>query len=76
VISFGAASRGAVTGRRLGVSDVTVLTQRRASAVASLFASVRLLQFQPADLAPVTDVLTSTTSSSTASSRHERPLIS
>jgi alanine dehydrogenase len=59
VISFGATGRGAVTGlSALGVSDVTVLTQRRASAVASPFASVRLLQFQPADLAPVTDVLT------------------
>jgi alanine dehydrogenase len=59
VISFGATGRGAVTGlSALGVSDVTVLTQRRASAVASPFASVRLLQFDPADLKPVTDVLT------------------
>ncbi len=59
VISFGATGRGAVTGlSALGVSDVTVLTQRHASAVASPFASVRLLQFDPADLRPVTDVLT------------------
>jgi alanine dehydrogenase len=59
VISFGATGRGAVTGlSALGVSDVTVLTQRRASAVASPFASVRLLQFDPTELGPVTDVLT------------------
>ena len=59
VISFGATARGAVTGlSALGISDVTVLTQREVSAVASPFPSVRMLHFDPADLAPVTDVLT------------------
>ncbi len=59
VISFGATARGAVAGlSALGISDVTVLTQREVSAVASPFASVRLLHFDPADLAPLTEVLT------------------
>ena len=43
VISFGATGRGAVRGlSALGISDVTVLTQRPVSAVASPFASVRM----------------------------------
>src|SRR3954462_2077882 len=43
VISFGATARGAVRAlSALGVSDVTVLTQRPTSAVASPFASVRM----------------------------------
>jgi alanine dehydrogenase len=59
VISFGATARGAVTGlSALGISDVTVLTQREVSAVASPFASVRLLHFDPVDLEPLTEVLT------------------
>jgi alanine dehydrogenase len=46
VISFGATARGAVRGlSALGISDVTVLTQRSVSAVASPFASVRMLHF-------------------------------
>lgn len=46
VISFGATARGAVRGlSALGVSDVTVLTQRTSSAVASPFASVRMQHF-------------------------------
>jgi alanine dehydrogenase len=46
VISFGATARGAVTGlSALGISDVTVLTQRSVSAVASPFASVRMQHF-------------------------------
>ncbi|MEV4420937.1 N(5)-(carboxyethyl)ornithine synthase [Patulibacter sp. NPDC049589] len=46
VISFGATARGAVRGlSALGVSDVTVLTQRSSSAVASPFASVRMQKF-------------------------------
>jgi hypothetical protein len=46
VISFGATARGAVRGlSALGVSDVTVLTQRSVSAVASPFASVRMQHF-------------------------------
>ena len=58
VISFGATARGAVTGlSALGISDVTVLTQREVSAVASPFPSVRMLNFDPADLAPLTDAL-------------------
>lgn len=41
VISFGATARGAVTGLgAMGVSDVTVLTQRAAAAVASPMPSV------------------------------------
>jgi alanine dehydrogenase len=47
VISFGATARGAVRGlSALGVSDVTVLTQRSVSSVASPFASVRMEQFE------------------------------
>jgi len=47
VISFGATARGAVTGlSALGVSDVTVLTQRSVSAVASPFAWVRMRHFE------------------------------
>ncbi len=46
VISFGATARGAVRGlSALGVSDVTVLTQRSSNAVASPFASVRMEKF-------------------------------
>jgi alanine dehydrogenase len=46
VISFGATARGAVRAlSALGVSDVTVLTQRSVSAVASPFASVRMQHF-------------------------------
>ncbi len=47
VISFGATARGAVRGlAALGISDVTVLTQRSVSAVASPFASVRMQHFE------------------------------
>jgi alanine dehydrogenase len=47
VISFGATGRGAVIGlNALGVSDVTVLTQRDATAVASPIPSVRMGQFE------------------------------
>ncbi len=46
VISFGATGRGAVRAlAALGISDVTVLTQRSTAAVASPFASVRLQHF-------------------------------
>ena len=46
VISFGATGRGAVHGlTALGISDVTVLTQREASAVASPITSVRIESF-------------------------------
>jgi alanine dehydrogenase len=46
VISFGATARGAVTAlSALGISDVTVLTQRSVSAVASPFPSVRMRHF-------------------------------
>lgn len=46
VISFGATARGAVRAlSALGVSDVTVLTQRHTTAVASPFASVVLQHF-------------------------------
>jgi alanine dehydrogenase len=46
VISFGATGRGAVHGlSALGVNDVTVLTQREASAVASPITTVRLAHF-------------------------------
>jgi alanine dehydrogenase len=46
VISFGAPARGAVRGlSALGVSEVSVLTQRAVAAVASPFASVRMLHF-------------------------------
>ncbi|WP_330231346.1 N(5)-(carboxyethyl)ornithine synthase [Nocardia sp. NBC_00508] len=47
VISFGATARGAVRAlSALGISDVTVLTQRRVSAVAAPFASVRMQHFE------------------------------
>ncbi|WP_194832405.1 N(5)-(carboxyethyl)ornithine synthase [Nocardia sp. XZ_19_369] len=47
VISFGATARGAVRAlNALGISDVTVLTQRSVSAVASPFASVRMQHFE------------------------------
>ncbi|WP_280436150.1 N(5)-(carboxyethyl)ornithine synthase [Nocardia carnea] len=47
VISFGATARGAVRAlSALGISDVTVLTQRSVAAVASPFASVRMQNFQ------------------------------
>jgi alanine dehydrogenase len=47
VISFGATARGAVIGlSALGISDVTVLTQRSTSAVASPFPSVRMQHFE------------------------------
>jgi alanine dehydrogenase len=47
VISFGATARGAVRGlEALGINDVTVLTQRSVSAVASPFASVRMRHFE------------------------------
>ncbi|MFF3451631.1 N(5)-(carboxyethyl)ornithine synthase [Streptomyces sp. NPDC002667] len=52
VISFGATARGAVTGLgAMGVSDVTVLTQREAAAVASPMPSVVMGHFeeQPGD---------------------------
>jgi alanine dehydrogenase len=46
VISFGATARGAVTAlSALGISDVTVLTQRSVSAVASPIPSVRMRHF-------------------------------
>src|ERR1700710_2535506 len=46
VISFGATARGAVHAlSALGVSDVTVMTQRSVSAVASPFPSVRMQHF-------------------------------
>jgi alanine dehydrogenase len=49
VISFGATARGAVTALgALGVSDVTVLTQRDVPAVASPMPSVRMGQFERA----------------------------
>ncbi len=59
VISFGATGRGAVRGlSALGVSDVTVLTQRPVSAVASPFASVRMRRFDrdPEDQEHVVDL--------------------
>jgi alanine dehydrogenase len=50
VISFGATARGAVRAlSALGISDVTVLTQRSVSAVASPFASVRMRHFTAGD---------------------------
>ena len=56
VISFGATARGAVRAlSALGISDVTVLTQRPPSAVASPFASVRMLQFTPGE--PLAELL-------------------
>ncbi len=59
VISFGATGRGAVRGlSALGISDVTVLTQRPVSAVASPFASVRMRRFDrdPADRSRTLDL--------------------
>ncbi len=48
VISFGATARGAVRGlAALGISDVTVLTQRSVTSVASPFAFAQMLQFGP-----------------------------
>jgi alanine dehydrogenase len=52
VISFGAAGRGAVTGlTALGITELTVLTQRGGTAVASPLPSVRRAHFErnPAD---------------------------
>ncbi|MGW2618168.1 N(5)-(carboxyethyl)ornithine synthase [Streptomyces sp. NPDC001500] len=50
VISFGATARGAVTGLgAMGVSDVTVLTQRAAAAVASPMPSVVMGHFKEDD---------------------------
>ncbi|MDL5205222.1 N(5)-(carboxyethyl)ornithine synthase [Streptomyces sp. ALI-76-A] len=50
VISFGATARGAVTGLgAMGVSDVTVLTQRAAAAVASPMPSVVMGHFEEQD---------------------------
>jgi alanine dehydrogenase len=47
VISFGATARGAVHAlSALGISDVTVMTQRSVSAVASPFPSVRMQHFE------------------------------
>ncbi len=64
VISFGATARGAVRGLlALGVSDVTVYTQRDSAAVASPFAAVHMEQFAGegrgtvVDDAPFADVL-------------------
>jgi alanine dehydrogenase len=46
VISFGATGRGAARGlEALGITDITVLTQRPVSAVASPFSSVRMRRF-------------------------------
>ena len=56
VISFGATARGAVRAlSALGISDVTVLTQRPTSAVASPFASVKLRRFRPGE--PLAELL-------------------
>ncbi|MFE4700969.1 N(5)-(carboxyethyl)ornithine synthase [Streptomyces sp. NPDC056738] len=53
VISFGATARGAVTGLgAMGVSDVTVLTQRAAAAVASPMPSVVMGHFAEEPGAP------------------------
>ncbi|WP_329406227.1 N(5)-(carboxyethyl)ornithine synthase [Streptomyces sp. NBC_00704] len=50
VISFGATARGAVTGLgAMGISDVTVLTQRAAAAVASPMPSVVMGHFKEDD---------------------------
>jgi alanine dehydrogenase len=47
VISFGAAGRGAVTGlTALGITELTLLTQRSGAAVASPSPSVRLAHFE------------------------------
>jgi alanine dehydrogenase len=56
VISFGATARGAVRAlSALGISDVTVLTQRPTSAVASPFASVKMRHFTPGE--PLAELL-------------------
>jgi alanine dehydrogenase len=56
VISFGATARGAVRAlSALGISDVTVLTQRPTSAVASPFASVTMRHFTPGE--PLAELL-------------------
>ncbi len=56
VISFGATARGAVRAlSALGISDVTVLTQRPTSAVASPFASVKMHHFRPGE--PLAELL-------------------
>jgi alanine dehydrogenase len=48
VIGFGATGRGAVTALKAqGVTDVTVLTQREISAVASPIHMVRMVHFEP-----------------------------
>lgn len=53
VISFGATARGAVRGlAALGITDVTVLTQRSVPSVASPIAFVRMQQFGPAPEEP------------------------
>ncbi len=50
VISFGATGRGAVRGlAALGISDITVFTQRDVAHVASPFASVKMEQFDRDD---------------------------
>jgi alanine dehydrogenase len=49
VMSFGATARGAVTAlTALGIVDVTVLTHRNVTAVASPIPSVRMAHFEPA----------------------------
>jgi alanine dehydrogenase len=58
VISFGATARGAVTAlHALGVLDVTVLTHRDVSAVASPIHTARLLQFRRDTLDPTRAVV-------------------
>ena len=48
VIGFGATARGAVTALNAhGVTDIDVLTQRHAAAVASPIHSARIIQFEP-----------------------------
>ena len=58
VISFGATARGAVMAlNALGVSDVTVLTHRDVSAVASPIHGAQLLQFERDDRDPSRSVV-------------------
>jgi alanine dehydrogenase len=58
VISFGATARGAVMAlNALGVSDVTVLTHRDISAVASPIHGAQLLQFERDDREPSRSVV-------------------
>jgi alanine dehydrogenase len=58
VISFGATARGAVMAlNALGVSDVTVLTHRDVSAVASPIHGAQLLQFERDDREPSRSVV-------------------